>query len=202
MSVPTRYRRINFTPTRDMRRAAEHGLELRRTFGRGGLSPTQAGRSGVRSGVARARDIVEGEDLSPDSWRAMRLFFLRHARSRDAEGSRSRGFWGDDSNPSAGYVAHLLWGGDAGFKKSEQVVAAMVAADEQAGLKPRKAPRRNPEEDEPDVPEYVREKAALLEEKGYDPEYAYRVAWSIACKYKRPRPGGCTKPRRSYFRRR
>lgn len=194
MSTPSRYQSIDFAPTAAMRRAAKKGLRLRKEFGRGGLSPSEAGRQGIKSGVARARDIAEGDNLSPDSWRAMRLFFLRHASNADAKGSRSRGYWGDDSNPSAGYIAHLLWGGDAGQRRAEQVVSLMLGADEAAGVKPRKAPKRNPE-----TPEYVREKAEMLEAKGYSPEYAFRVAWSIACKYKRPRPGGCTKPRRSYF---
>tara|TARA_R100000655_G_scaffold42282_1_gene78237 strand:- start:368 stop:556 length:189 start_codon:yes stop_codon:yes gene_type:complete len=41
-------------------------------------------------------------------------FFARTASNKDAKGSESRGFWGNDNNPSAGYVAHLLWGGDPG----------------------------------------------------------------------------------------
>lgn len=198
MAKPARYRGINLGSTKAMQQAAEKGLALRQRFGRGGLSPTEAGRQGIRSGVARARDIAEGDNLSPDTWRAMRLFFARHASDKHAKGSKARGFWGDDNNPSAGYIAHLLWGGDAGKRRADKVVSRMVEADEAAGVEPRKAPRRNPE----GVPEYVQEKAEMLEAKGYDPEYAYRVAWSIACKYKHPRPGGCTKPRRSYFRRR
>lgn len=195
MTVAARYSHIDFYPTMAMRREAAKGLALRKEFGRGGLSTAEAGRQGIRSGVARAVDIVQGDRLAPDTWRSMRLFFLRHKKDALAKGSRSRGFWGDDYNPSAGWVAHLLWGGSSGRKRAEKIVAQMVAADEKVGLKPRKAPRRK----NPEVPEYVQELAAELEARGYAASVAYPIAWSIACKYGKVRPSNCTMGREEYF---
>jgi len=43
-----------------MRNNAKRGLELRKKYGRGGLSTQEAGKQGIGSGVARASDIVSG----------------------------------------------------------------------------------------------------------------------------------------------
>jgi hypothetical protein len=59
----------------------------------------------------------------------MKAFFDRHAGNKDAKGSESSGFWGDESNPSAGYIAWLLWGGDPGYSWSRKLVRQMDAAD-------------------------------------------------------------------------
>ena len=49
-------------------------------------------------------------------------------------------------------------------------------------------------EKEIDRPKYVTEKAEYFEkEKGYDPDYAFPMAWSIYCKYKRPNSPRCKK---------
>ncbi len=60
-------------------------------------------------------------------------------------------------------------------------------------------PTRNAElvaeaEKEIDRPKYVTEKAEYFEkEKGYDPDYAFPMAWSIYCKYKKPDSPRCKK---------
>jgi hypothetical protein len=74
---------------------AERGLTLREKHGRGG----------TEVGVARARDIKNRKNLSPDTVRRMHSYFARHEVDKKGEG------WGNDS---AGYIAWLLWGGDAG----------------------------------------------------------------------------------------
>ena len=108
------YSEINLVPPRDVREAAALGLELRRKFGRGGLSSREAGEEGIRSGVVRASTLERGLRLQPETIRAMVAYFSRHEKDSEAAGSRSRGFWGDNSNPSAGWIAWLLWGGDPG----------------------------------------------------------------------------------------
>lgn len=85
-------------PPRAVAEAAKKGLQLRRTFNRGGTD----------IGLARARDLKNRKAVSDETIRRMVSYFARHAVDRTAEG------WGDDDNPSAGYVAWLLWGGDAG----------------------------------------------------------------------------------------
>ena len=79
-------------------RNAGRGLELRARFGRGG----------TEVGVARARDLKNRVRLSPGTIRRMVSFFARHEVDK-----RARNF-GNEDNPSAGYVAWLLWGGDEG----------------------------------------------------------------------------------------
>jgi hypothetical protein len=103
----------SFTVPEDVRKAAERGLELRRKFNRGGLSIKEASEQGIGSGVARARDLSNGK-VSADTVKRMRSYFARHAGDADAKGSDSAGYWGNDSNPSAGWIAWLLWGGTSG----------------------------------------------------------------------------------------
>jgi hypothetical protein len=71
-------------------------------------------------GIARARDIAGGKEMSPSTVKRMFSFFSRHEVDKKGEG------WGKDSN---GYIAWLLWGGDAGFSWSRKVRNQMIAAD-------------------------------------------------------------------------
>lgn len=87
---------LDRTPTKSMAANAARGLELRREFGRGGTAV----------GVARARDIKSRANLSDRTILKMHSYFASHAVDASAPG------WGDASNPSAGWVAWLLWGGD------------------------------------------------------------------------------------------
>ena len=86
-----------YTPPDGVRAQAKRGLALRSEFGRGGTSV----------GIARARDLSNGKRMSRDTIMRMASFFARHAVDKRPD-------WGNPSNPSNGYIAHLLWGGDAG----------------------------------------------------------------------------------------
>ncbi|MFW5660247.1 MAG: hypothetical protein ACOC05_02540 [Oceanicaulis sp.] len=99
----------DLTPPAQAAEAAEKGLRLRREHGRGG----------TEVGVARARDLKNRKSLSPDTVRRMRSYFRRHAVDKEADD------FGDDENPSAGYVAWLLWGGDAGKDWAEKTAEAL-----------------------------------------------------------------------------
>lgn len=87
-------------PTKTMAANAQKGLDLRERFGRGGTDV----------GVARAKQIVDGGPMSDDDVKAMHSYFARHAVDKDTHAHE----WGNDEDPSAGYVAWLLWGGDEG----------------------------------------------------------------------------------------
>lgn len=91
-------------PPVSVQRNAKRGLLLRKKFGRGGTA----------IGVARARDLSNGKNVSDNTIARMVSYFARHAVDKDAKGSESAGYWGKESNPSAGWIAWLLWGGDAG----------------------------------------------------------------------------------------
>ncbi|MET0748111.1 MAG: hypothetical protein ABWY49_07960 [Rhizobium sp.] len=91
-------------PPEAVARAAEKGLKLRETFHRGG----------TQIGVARARDLKNRKALPDDTIKRMVSYFARHKVDKRAKN------FGDDDNPSAGYVAWLLWGGEAGKDWAEQ----------------------------------------------------------------------------------
>jgi hypothetical protein len=84
-----------FVPPQEVRNNAKRGLELRAKYNRGG----------TEVGVARARDLSNGKALSLETLNRMNSYFARHEVDKQGEG------WGKDS---AGYIAWLLWGGDAG----------------------------------------------------------------------------------------
>ena len=69
------------------------------------------GRGGTEVGVARARDIINGRELSPSTVRRMYSFFSRHEVDKKGKGFDK----GEEGYPSAGRIAWALWGGDAGF---------------------------------------------------------------------------------------
>ena len=100
-----------YKPTDGMKEEARRGLEWRREFGRGGTAV----------GVARARDIVNGKELSESTVKRMHSFFSRHEVDKKAEGFRP----GEDGYPSAGRIAWALWGGDAGQSWARDRVASM-----------------------------------------------------------------------------
>lgn len=89
---------VNTKPPIGARESAERGLELRREHGRGGTAV----------GVARARDISDGDSLSRETIGRMVSFFARHQ--------------GNDRSDKTGaaYISWLLWGGDAGKRWADR----------------------------------------------------------------------------------
>jgi HK97 family phage major capsid protein len=104
-----------YKPNEGMVTEARRGLEWRREFGRGG----------TEVGIARARDIVNGRNLSEDTVKRMYSFFARHEVDKQAEGFRP----GEDGYPSNGRIAWALWGGDSGYSWSENLVEQMEKED-------------------------------------------------------------------------
>jgi HK97 family phage portal protein len=109
------YEDIDFTPPAEVREEALQGLEWRAEYGRGG----------TEVGVARARDLSNGRDISPDTARRMKAYFLRHEIDKEAEGWNAD----EDGYPSAGRIAWALWGGDPGFAWVDDIVTRMDAED-------------------------------------------------------------------------
>jgi len=120
MAKPEKYSHINFKPPSGVRREAEYGLKLRREHGRGGTAV----------GIARARDLSNGTEVSPSTVRRMKAYFDRHASDQQGEGFNR----GDKGWPSNGYIAAKLWGGfQSGYSWAKKVVDQMNAADEKEG---------------------------------------------------------------------
>ena len=90
----------NFKPTAKMAANAKKGLELRKAFGRGG----------TEVGVHRAEQLAARKDVSVEDIKSMHSYFARHEVDKKGKSHE----WGSDTDPSAGYVAWLLWGGDEG----------------------------------------------------------------------------------------
>ena len=77
---------------------ARRGLELREEHGRGG----------TEVGVRRAQQLSERRLVSDRDIKSMYSYFARHAVDKHGKD------WANATKPSAGKIAWLLWGGDAG----------------------------------------------------------------------------------------
>ena len=107
-----------YKPTKGMQEAARIGLEMRREHGRGG----------TEVGIARARDLVNGKNLSESTVKRMFSFFSRHEVDKKAEGFRK----GEKGYPSNGKIAWMLWGSDEGFTWSRTIVERIKKEEERA----------------------------------------------------------------------
>jgi HK97 family phage prohead protease len=91
---------IDLTPTDGMAKEAQKALDWRKDGFDGG-TPV---------GLARARQLVNKQELSPSTVRRMHSFFSRHEVDKQGEGFSP----GEPGFPSNGRVAWALWGGDPG----------------------------------------------------------------------------------------
>jgi len=101
-------------PSKGMVEEALKGLAWREEYNRGGTAV----------GVARARDISNGKNLSDDTVKRMNSFFSRHEVDKKGQGFQQ----GEDGFPSAGRIAWALWGGDAGQVWAADKVKGMQAS--------------------------------------------------------------------------
>ena len=119
---------VDLEPTEEMAALAERGLKLREEYGRGG----------TEVGVARARDIKNRSNLSPETVGRMANFFGRHRVDLDAPAADP----GHEDYPSAGVIAWLLWGGDpadpdgAGAAWAERKMDELERAEEKGEAEP------------------------------------------------------------------
>ena len=112
--APKKYSHIDFTPPQGAREAAKRALEVRadKPSSQKGMTPI---------GIARARDLMNGKALSPDTVKRMLAYFTRH--EIDKKGST----WNIQGK---GWQAWQGWGGDAGFAWARKIVKQMKSADE------------------------------------------------------------------------
>lgn len=102
----------SFKPPEAARRAAAHGLELRRKYRRGG-TPV---------GVARARDLSGGKNVSRETVGRMSAF-ARHLDQPEAEHAEG---------PSARAIAIKLWGGRQGIEWAQGIMRKLARAKKKA----------------------------------------------------------------------
>lgn len=107
---------INLTPTDAMAEEARRGLAWREEFNRGG----------TEVGVARARDISNKRELSPETIKRMVSYFARHEVDKQGQGFSQ----GEEGYPSAGRIAWALWGGDVGKRWANAKSSQLDRIDE------------------------------------------------------------------------
>jgi hypothetical protein len=71
--------------------------------------------AGTAVGWTRARQLANGETLSLSTVKRMYSYFSRHEVDKKGKD------WGNQANPSNGYIMWLAWGGDAGYSWSRRI---------------------------------------------------------------------------------
>jgi len=116
LAVPDKYSHIDFKPPKGAQEAAKRALEVR-------ADKPESQRGMTPVGIARARDLSNGQTLSPDTVKRMLAYFTRH--EVDKQGKT----WSDQGK---GWQAWHGWGGDAGYSWARKVVKQMKSADDKA----------------------------------------------------------------------
>ena len=114
LAIPDKYSHINFVPPKAAQEAAKRALEVRAS-----KPPSQRGMTEV--GLARARDLANGKQLSPETVRRMLAYFTRHEVDKQGQTWDEKG---------KGWQAWHGWGGDSGYSFSRKVVKQMNTADD------------------------------------------------------------------------
>lgn len=112
-----------FKPPPSVASAAVRGLMLRRQqskSNKAGLDVKQASAQGIGSGVQRASDLKSGAALNESTVRRMKAYFDRHASNYKLDPGKS-------PKEDKGYVAGLLWGGEAGKAWANSIVKRLDA---------------------------------------------------------------------------
>lgn len=121
-----KYDHIDFKPPQSVAKAAERGLEYRKRQGadKAGLTPGEASKEGIGSGVQRATNLKNRDTISPEVIKQMNAFFSRHEKNKSIAPEHKDEPWKDK-----GHVSWLLWGGDPGKTWAAKVLKQMEAAD-------------------------------------------------------------------------
>ncbi len=102
----------DLTPPPAVAANARKGLKLHGDFGRGG----------TEVGVKRAEGLMARHPVSEEEIGHISSYFARH----EVDKKTHTHTWGDDADPSAGYIAWLLWGGDEGRAWVDEVKAKIA----------------------------------------------------------------------------
>lgn len=130
LSAKGKYDDIDFQPPKSVASEAEKGLKYREKASpsnKGGLTSAEAGQQGIGSGVQRAVNLKNRDNVTPETISKMLGFFARHEKNKSIAPENRDKPWNDK-----GHVAWLLWGGDAGRAWAEKVKAQMDRADEKS----------------------------------------------------------------------
>lgn len=110
--VAARKAEDSFAPPKGAQEAGDRALRW--------IREGYAGKGFTGVGLARARDLSNGKNLSADTVRRMSAFFTRHGSGRSE-------FWElKDGKPTPWRVAWDAWGGDAGRTWADNLTARMT----------------------------------------------------------------------------
>jgi hypothetical protein len=138
---PTRqglYPGIDFRPPPEVRAEALRGLRIRKEWERRGkrVDPkTGAGPGGWWIGVGRAIQLAVHPAMPPREIPRMCEYFRRHIKDKQSPD------FGREDRPTAGFVAWLLWGGDAGRQWATEISRQMAERDAEQRLLSRRGSR-------------------------------------------------------------
>ena len=108
---------IDLTPTEAMAEEAQRFKDWR----------SEGHKGGTDVAVARATQLVNRQELSPETVRRMHSFFSRHEVDKDAEGFSP----GEDGYPSPGRVSWSAWGGNPGQSWARGKVTSLDRIDDE-----------------------------------------------------------------------
>jgi hypothetical protein len=116
-SVPEKYKHINFKPPSGATNQAKKAIKWKDEHG------SQV-KGGTAVGWTRASQLSKGDPMSPETVKRMYKFFQRHEKNKAVNPEFKDEPWRDN-----GYVAWLIWGGDAGKRWAEKLWNQMEKAD-------------------------------------------------------------------------
>jgi hypothetical protein len=117
LNLAKKYDHINFSPPAGASSAAKKALKWKDEHG-------DAVKGGTAVGWTRARQLADGGEMSVETVKRMYKFFQRHEKNKAINPEFKGEPWRDN-----GYVAWLIWGGDAGKSWAEKLWDQMEAAD-------------------------------------------------------------------------
>jgi hypothetical protein len=126
----TKSKSDGFVPPANVAAEAAKGLKYRAKASpsqKGGLTPAQAAKHGIGSGVQRAVNLKNRNRISFKVIKQMFAFFSRHKKNKAINPEFRNEPWKDK-----GYVAWLLWGGDSGFAWAKKIINQIEKQEKKA----------------------------------------------------------------------
>jgi hypothetical protein len=117
------YDGIDFKPPAGAAKAAQKAIDWKKEHG-------DAVQGGTQVGWTRASQLVKGDPLSPETVKRMYKFFQRHQKNKAVKPEHKDEPWRDN-----GYVAWLIWGGDAGKSWAETKWGQMERAEKKTAAR-------------------------------------------------------------------
>jgi len=120
VTAADKYDHINFKPPAGASNEAKKAIRWKEQHG-------DAVKGGTAVGWTRARQLADGGEMSVETVKRMYKFFQRHEKNKAINPKFKDEPWRDN-----GYVAWLVWGGDAGKRWAEKLWNQMESADEKS----------------------------------------------------------------------